>query len=95
MVRRSYQSSGGDQASPFNRRHTRRADSSWGCSCVQVIHDAEDPSAVPSGRDLPAGKRRHQTHFPTRSAGRVGQTSIVHTMIISAVIRAVLRRQPS
>jgi hypothetical protein len=40
-----------------------------GCSCVQVVHDAKDPSALPSGWGLLAGSRRRQTHFPARSAG--------------------------
>ena len=63
-----------------------------GCRCVQLVHDAKDPSAVGSGtacRYLPTSNT-----CPGWISGRVGQTSIVHAMIISAVIRRFLRRQP-
>ena len=69
-VRRSYQSSGSDPASPSNRRHTTAGVTRLGCSCVEVVHDAEDPSAVRSGRGLFAGSRRRQTQFSAKSASR-------------------------
>jgi hypothetical protein len=74
--------------------HHSRGDSSWGVVVFRwfmtpktQVHCRRVGACLPVVADV--------KHMSGWISGRVGQTSMVHTVIISAVISTVLRPQPS